>query len=92
MMDLNHRLQESNSCALPLGEWAIHFNGVKHVTGVEPVSSDWKSDILAIVLHVQVWVAGLKPATYGLEVRCSIHLNYTHLLLYYLRKYKVSPV
>ena len=46
-----------------LFEWsAVHSDAVEQVMGVEPTSSAWKADVLAVVRHLQGAVPGALPA------------------------------
>ena len=62
-LDLNQRMRESKSLALPLGYTPIGKRGM----GTEPYPS----------LFVG-WVKGLEPSTPGTTIRCSNQLSYTH--------------
>ena len=62
-LDLNQRMRESKSLALPLGYTPIGKRGM----GLKPYPS----------LFVG-WVKGLEPSTPGTTIRCSNQLSYTH--------------
>ena len=54
---------------------------MEQVKGIEPSSSDWKSDIIAIILHLRLARSiGLEPITDALEGRCSIQLSYERMV------------
>ncbi len=61
--DSNPRMQESKSCALPLGDIPIFY---LHV------------DAAFRRRQRMGWVKGLEPSTPGTTIRCSNQLSYTH--------------
>jgi hypothetical protein len=49
----------------------------ERVTGIEPVSSPWKGDILAFVLYPLVGETGLEPATSRSQSARASHLRHS---------------
>ena len=64
-LDLNQRMRESKSLALPLG-----------YTPIREKKGD-RDSIPDPALFVG-WVKGLEPSTPGTTIRCSNQLSYTH--------------
>ena len=50
---------------------------LERVTGIEPVSSPWKGDILAFVLYPLVGETGLEPATSRSQSARASHLRHS---------------
>ena len=73
-LDLNQRMRESKSLALPLG-----------YTPIREKKGD-RDSIPDPALFVG-WVKGLEPSTPGTTIRCSNQLSYTHHI--YIRTGKV---
>ena len=67
-LDLNQRMRESKSLALPLG-----------YTPIREKKGD-RDSIPDPALFVG-WVKGLEPSTPGTTIRCSNQLSYTHHIL-----------
>lgn len=55
----------------------LKFKALEHCEGIEPPTFALDEAVAtpATVLYL-VETAGIEPATYGLEVRCSIQLSY----------------
>ena len=64
-LDLNQRMRESKSLALPLGDTPV-WKGMRDRDTPDPS-----------FLFVG-WVKGLEPSTPGTTIRCSNQLSYTH--------------
>ncbi len=73
-LDLNQRMRESKSLALPLG-----YTPIREKKGDRDAIPD-------PALFVG-WVKGLEPSTPGTTIRCSNQLSYTHHI--YIRTGKV---
>ena len=63
-LDLNQRMRESKSLALPLG-----YTPIRERKGI--------GTLFPIPLFLG-WVKGLEPSTPGTTIRCSNQLSYTH--------------
>ena len=78
-LDLNQRMRESKSRALPLGDTPKKSYGVS--IGFRTL--DLQSHNLALYLlsytHHMVCLKGFEPPTLALEGRCSIQLSYRHI-------------
>ena len=90
-------MQESKSCALPLGDSPMSTKlvpwdnpGIGWIEGLEPSASRatiWRASQLRhthhkiIEIKSQTCSKGFEPPTHGLEGRCSIQLSYEHILL-----------
>ena len=89
-MDSNQRMQESKSCALPLGDspTMIVATATGWIQGFEPWASRatiWRANQLRYTHH-KMCSKGFEPPTHGLEGRCSIQLSYRHIPLFATEK------
>ena len=95
-------MQESKSCALPLGDSPMSTKlvpwdnpGIGWIEGLEPSASRatiWRASQLRhthhkiIEIKSQTCSKGFEPPTHGLEGRCSIQLSYRHIPLFATEK------
>ena len=77
-LDLNQRMRESKSLALPLG-----------YTPIREKKGD-RDSIPDPALFVG-WVKGLEPSTPGTTIRCSNQLSYTHHIFILARQEGFEP-